>query len=98
MARVKNNPLLKGVRGSIDRLVIKQYSYGTVITKKPDMSKVKPSKLQKLKQSLFKAAVAYAQSINRDPKKKAAFAKKLKPGKTVFNTAVSEYMKRSKKI
>jgi len=97
MARVKNNFLLQGVSGSIAELVIKQYSYGPVISKKPDMSQVKHSRLQKVKQSLFKEAVAYAQSINRDPKKKAAYAKKLKKGQTVFNAAVSEYMKRVKK-
>jgi hypothetical protein len=47
MART-NNPLLQGVSGKIGgQLVIKQYSYGTVISAMPDMSKVKKSMLQK---------------------------------------------------
>jgi hypothetical protein len=61
------------------------------------MSGVKHSPLQELKQSLFKEAVAYAHSVNRDPKKKTAYAKKLKKGETVFNKAISEYMKKAKK-
>jgi hypothetical protein len=97
MARVNNNPLLKGVSGKIgDSFVVKQYSYGTVISAMPDMSRVKKSKLQKLKQSSFAAAVAYAQSIIKDPKKKKAYQSKLPKGKTVYHTAIQEYLKKNK--
>lgn len=98
MARVKNNPLLEGVRGKIgEHFIVKQYSYGTVITAFPDMSKVKKSKLQQLKQQQFADAISYVQSIIRDPKKKAAYAKKLKKGKTVYHAAIQEYFKKMKK-
>lgn len=98
MARVKNNPLLKGVSGKIgDAFVVKQYSYGTVISAIPDMSRVKKSKLQKVKQGTFGAAVAYAQGILRDPKKKAAYAHKLPPGKTVYHAAIQEYLAKQNK-
>ena len=93
MARIKNNMVLKGVSGTIDILVVKQYSYGAVLSKKPDMSRVKPSRAQKAKRTNFQKAVAYAKSVIRDPKQKAAFAKKLKPRQTVFNAAISSYMK-----
>jgi len=96
MARVNNNALLKGISGSLGEVVVKQYSYGTVVSKKPDMSGVRSSQLQEVKRNLFKEAVAFAQAINRDPKKKAEYAKNLKPGQTVFNAAVSEYMRREK--
>ena len=97
MART-DNPLLKGARGKIGKsIVVKQYSYGTVISVMPDMRRVKKSKLQELKQNWFADAVAYAQSILRDPKKKAAYAKKVPEGKTVYHTAIQEYLAKVKK-
>ena len=79
-----DNPLLKHTSGKIgDVTVVKQYSYGTVISAIPDMSRVKKSDLQKFKQHYFKDTVIYAQTILRDPKKKAAYTKTLKAGKTV---------------
>ncbi|MEP7238651.1 MAG: hypothetical protein ABI685_12320 [Ferruginibacter sp.] len=98
MAIVINNPLLKGVSGKIgDSLVVKQYSYGTVISAMPDMSRVKKSGLQKIKQNSFADAVIYAQSILRNPVKKAAYAKKLPKGKTVYHAAIQEYLAKNKK-
>jgi hypothetical protein len=97
MARVNSNPLLKGVSGKIgDAFVVKQYSYGTVISAVPDMRRVKKSKLQKLKQGVFAEAVAYAQSIVRNPQKKAAYAKKLPKGKTVYHAAIQEFLNRKR--
>ncbi len=97
MART-DNPLLKNTSGKIgETIVVKQYSYGTVISAVPDMSRVKKSKLQKLKQNWFKDAVVYAQTILRDPKKKAAYAKKVKEGKTIYHTAIQEYLEKMKK-
>jgi hemerythrin superfamily protein len=98
MARVKNNALLAGVSGRIgDSIVIKQYSYGTVISAMPDMSRVKKSKLQKVKQTDFAKAVAYAQSIIRDKKKKEKYAKNIEKGKTVYHAAIKEYLDKVKK-
>ena len=97
MAHVKNSALLQGVKGALGELVIKQYGNRTVITKKPDMSRVKKSALQKIYRDRFKEAVVYARGVLRDPKKKAAFAKKLKDGQTVFNAALSHYLKELKR-
>jgi hypothetical protein len=97
MARTRNNALLKGASGKIgNAIVIKQYSYGTVISAMPDMRRVKKSALQKLKQGMFAEAVAYAQSIVRDPRKKAAYSKKVKKGQTVYHMAIQEYLKKQK--
>jgi hypothetical protein len=97
MARAADNPLLKGVKGKMgDSIVVKQYSYGTVISAIPDMSRVKKSALQKLKQSRFADAVAYAQSIIHDARKKASYARKLKKGKSVYHAAIQEYLKKNK--
>lgn len=95
MARVKNNPLLEGVSGKIgDSFIVKQYRFGTVISAVPDMSRVKKSALQKVKQKKFADAIAYAQSIIHNPAKKAVFAKNLPKGKSVYHAAIQEYLKK----
>lgn len=97
MARVNNNPLLQGVSGKIgDQLIIKQYPYGTVISAMPDMSNITKSELQKKEQNKFAEAVAYAVSINRNPVKKAAYAKKLEEGKSVYHAAIQEFYSKKK--
>jgi hypothetical protein len=73
MARVRNSLILEGLRGKIGEIVIKQYRYGTVVTKLPDMSNVKSTRLQKKKRKRFKEAVAFAKSILADPEKKLHF-------------------------
>ena len=61
------------------------------------MGNIKKSKLQKQKQKSFADAVAYAQSILRDPKKKATYAKKIPEDKTVYHAAIQEYLEKAKK-
>lgn len=98
MARTKNGMLLNEISGGIGKqLVVKQYAYGTVVSAYPDMSHVKPSQLQQLQQTLFAKAVAYAQSITRNPVKKKAYAKKLRKGERVYNAAIKEYLAKHKK-
>lgn len=98
MAKTKQNSLIKGLRGQIGKqLVFKQYGKKTVVTRYPDMSKVVPSDLQKKQRSGFAEAVAYAQTINNDLVTKAKYAKKIKKGKSVFQYAIQEFLKRKKK-
>lgn len=93
MAQGKASVLLHKMRGQIGKqIVVKQYGNKTVITAYPDMSGIKPSKLQKQKRKRFAAAIAYAQSIIHDPVRKAAYAKKLKKGQRVYNAAIREYL------
>jgi hypothetical protein len=80
-----------------DQIVVKQYADKTVISKYPDMSKVKPSKLQKNNRSLFKEAVAYAIGVNKNPKRKKLYSEKVAPGQSVYHYALREYLANSKK-
>lgn len=95
MAKTNNNPVLHNLRGAIGKeLVIKQYSYGTVVTGYPDMSNVKPSKLQRNGRNRFKQAVAFAQNIIGDTALNKAWKAKCKKGRSVYHTAIKEYMKK----
>lgn len=95
MAKTGNNPLLHQLRGQIGKqIVIKQYNNKTVVTAYPDMSAVKPSKLQKARRKTFAKAVAYARAINNDPAKKAQSGRKVKKGQRVYNYAIREYLQK----
>ena len=91
---ISKNPLLKNASGKIGKsIVLKNYSYGTVISAYPDMSKVKPSKKQRQAKNRFAEAVQYAKSILANPKKKAALKAKLPRGKSVYHAAIKKYLK-----
>ena len=100
MARTrKNDLLLSDIHGQLGKqLVVKQYDYGTVVTKYPDMSRVKRTSRQKQNNGRFKEAVLYAQSIIRNPDKRAAYVKKLarskktKATRSVYHAAISEFL------
>ncbi len=101
MAHLKNNSPLHGMSGRVGNLIFKYYPQlnngkgKQVVSKIPDMSGINPSSLQKLRRDLFAEAVAYARSVKRDPEKRAAYEKVLKPGQTVFNAALRNYLKKN---
>ena len=97
MARVGKNSSLYEISGQLGKqLVFKKYGNKTVVSAYPDMSRVKPSKLQKAKRNIFKEAVAYARNINNDPAAKKKYLKKVKTGQSVYHFAIQEYLKKHK--
>jgi hypothetical protein len=89
-----HSPLTHGLRGQLGKqLVFKRYGKKTVVTRYPDMSKVKPSKQQQQQRSRFAEAVAYARKITHDPLLKAAYAEKVNKGQTVYHYALQEYLR-----
>jgi hypothetical protein len=94
MAILLNEALLGQLSGKLGQLVIKHYKNRTVITVLPEKKKGaqrKPSDLKKLSENNFAAGVKYAQGIIRDPRLKKAYEKKVAPGQSVYNYAISEY-------
>lgn len=97
MARA-NSILLASLRGAIGKeIVIKQYGKKTVITKYPDMSKVKPTRHQKKGRKLFGEAVAFARSVLNNPKLKEQYESKKKKRQTVYHFAIQEYLREKNK-
>jgi spore coat protein CotF len=96
MAIVTNNLLLAGVRGRIGNLLVRQNGKKTIISSMPDMKKVVPTALQLVKREIFKAAVAYAQNITRNPELKTSYQKKLKDGEKLYHFAIKEYYRKLK--
>ena len=97
MARIRKNILTSDLQGAIGKQVVFRVRNGkTFASKYPDMSQVKPSSGQLAAKGRFAKAVAFAQGVINDPKKKAAY--KVKKGQSVFNAAISEYMKRTSNL
>ena len=96
MARLKKNSVLSGLSGTVGKeLVFKQYADKVVVSKYPDMSKVKPSALQKAGRQRIKEANAYASSVLHNPVLKAEWEKTLQPGESVYHKARKAYFERS---
>lgn len=91
MAR-SSHPLLQSCSGHIGKtIVVKQYTNKIVLSKYPDMSKVKRSTLQKANNSLFAEAVAYAKGICNNPAQRNTYQSKTAKGQSVYHFALQEF-------
>ena len=95
MARVSKNSFAEGFQGRVGGLIFKKYSYGTVVSKRPDRSKVKLSPKQKASNQRFIKAVAYAKKVMRTPAMQTRYKKQWKQGKSFYHLALADYMKNS---
>lgn len=97
MARYKKGNIMDGLSGTLGKqIVFKQYANGTVVSKYPDMSRVKPSAKQLEAKSQFQFAVHYAKYILANPELKEAYSKLVNKGQTVYHYAIAEYMQKQK--
>ena len=64
-----------------------------MFTAMPPRRRKRSSKLQVDRMTKFQEAVYYAKHVLKDPKLKAAYQRKLKGHRNVFQAALSEYMK-----
>lgn len=92
MAKITGNVLMKGMSGTLQGQVFKDYHYGTVVSKVPDMSNIAPSEKQKAERNKFREAVAFAKEVLANPVKKAEMAYRTPPGKLVYHQAIREYL------
>ena len=93
MARVSKNSLAESFQGSLGSLVFKRYRYGTVVSKRPDRSKVKLSRKQKASNQRFVKAVLYAKQVLRTPSMQLKYKRQMKQGKSLYHLALADYMK-----
>jgi hypothetical protein len=95
MAKVILSPMIKEISGKLGDYVFRRTHAGEVILSKvPDMSRVKWSKAQKEHRKRFKQAVVYAKAAMADPKVRARYEKRAaKENKRPFDLAVSDYFK-----
>jgi hypothetical protein len=92
MATAKPGVISSSVRGRVGDLIFKQYRYGTVVTRVPDMSKAGSSEKQQAGRLRFKEAVAYARIAVKNAGERKRLKKKRGKG-SPYNKAIKEYMK-----
>lgn len=97
MATVKNSMILRKLSGKVYGLVFKQYQTGVVISKIPDMSKVRRSSKQIKCNREFAASVAQARTMINDPEKRQALIEQLsnlprKKRSSLYHMAIRECM------
>ena len=92
MPKVKLAPFIEEIHGTLDGWVFKKSPQGKmIITKKPDMSKVKWSKAQKANRKRMSDAITATQVALLDPKVKARYERKAKKlGRRAWNLALSD--------
>ena len=94
--QVKNLGLLDTMTHA-KKYVVEKIKGKTVITPVYARKRKKTSKAQEEGEERFKDAIAYASHVIKDPKRKAAYEKKLKGKRNAFQAAVSEYMRGEEK-
>jgi hypothetical protein len=98
MARVRDNLLVDGFSGKLGDIIFKHYRFGTVVSRRPNMSKVKRTSTQKKNSSRFVEAVKYARSVVASPMLKKTYEKKAKKsGRTIYHLALADYMRDASK-
>ena len=95
MPKVILQPWIKEMHGKMGDVVFKRTPRGeTIMTKCPDMSKVKWSPAQKAHRKRFKLASAYAKAAMADPNIRALYEKQAsKAHKRPRDLAISDYFK-----
>jgi hypothetical protein len=95
MAKITVSSMFSDLYGKLGGFVFRRSRKGkTILSRRPNMSRVKWSKAQKEHRRRFRAAVAYARAAMKDPVKKAYYEQiALERDSIPFNMAVSEYFK-----
>jgi hypothetical protein len=92
MAKVKLNPILERVRGTVGDLVFKRYEDEVVITRKPDFEGVAPTAAQLAHRERFRQAALYGRLVMADPEAKALYEEAAQAkGQPVFSLTVADF-------
>ena len=93
MPRVRFHPLVEEIHGTMYDVVFKKSPKGNmIVTKRPDMTKVRASAAQKANRERFKLANAYAKAAFAEPKLRARYQKRAKrQHKRAWDVAMSDY-------
>ena len=96
MAISYNNQITKYFHGRVGDIILKDYGGKSVMTKRPDCSKVVRSERQLDNNDLFRKAVKYGQYAIRTPDLFKYYTKIKKNNQSAYNAAVSDFLLRPK--
>ena len=93
MTQVRLSPILANLQGQVGDVVFKRYGNKIVISRKPDMSNVKPSEAQLAQRARFRAATQYSKQALADPEVKALYAAEAqRRNKPVNSVMVADFL------
>jgi hypothetical protein len=95
MPRVRLNPLIEEIHGTLYDVVFKKSPKGNlIVTKRPDMSGVKWSKAQKKQRQRMAKASKYAKAAMADAEVRAIYEEMaVRENKRPYYVALSDYFK-----
>ena len=96
MAISYNNQITKFYHGRVGDIVLRWFGGRSVMSKRPDCSKVVKSPAQLANQDRFRKAVIYGKAANKDPERHELYRKRKKSNQSVYNAAVSDCMLKPK--
>jgi hypothetical protein len=95
MARIRKHSFFGALSGSIGKeIVLKQYGDKMVVSKFPDMDKIKPSERQKIQRNKMKDAQAHWIEVKRNPRLRDAYEKSLLPGEKLYRKVIRDFMRK----
>jgi len=96
MAISYDNAITKNYHGMMGGIVFRCIGDKSIMSKRPDCSKVVKTEAQKANMKRFAAATIYAKKVLSDPKKVEYYRKKKKIYQSIWNAAISDFMSRPK--
>ncbi len=96
MAISYDNAITKNYHGMMGGIVFRCIGGKSIMSKRPDCSKVVKTEAQKANMKRFTAAVIYAKKVLNDPKLREKYKKKKKRHQSTWNAAISDFMKKPK--
>ncbi|MGA3014115.1 MAG: hypothetical protein ABSD71_08770 [Bacteroidales bacterium] len=96
MAISYNNLITKNFHGRIGDIVLRWVGGRSVMSKRPDCSKVVKSPAQLANQDRFRKGVKYGQAAKRDPERYEFYRKKKKSHQSAYNAAISDFLLKPK--
>jgi hypothetical protein len=96
MAISYDNAITKNYHGMMGGIVFRCIGDKSIMSKRPDCSKVVRSEAQKANMKRFAAAVIYGKKVLNDPSLREKYRKKKKMYQSIWNAAISDFLKKTK--
>jgi hypothetical protein len=96
MAISYDNAITKNYHGMMGGIVFRCRGDKSIMSKRPDCSKVVKTKAQKDNMKRFAAATIYGKKVLSDPRLREKYEKKKKMYQSVWNAAISDFMSKPK--
>jgi hypothetical protein len=96
MAISYDNVITKNYHGMMGGIVFRCRGDMSIMSKRPDCSRVVKTKAQKANMKRFAAATLYGKKVLNDPRLREKYEKKKKMYQSVWNAAISDFMSKPK--